>query len=71
MQTYRFYFLDKSGAVAGYEEMDCADDETAVRKATDLWPASAPGYTIVEVWHGNRLVHRREHLTRTDQDKPS
>ncbi len=71
MRAYRFYYLDKGGVVVGYEQPDCADDDTAVRKAAELQPASAPGYTIVEVWQGTRLVHRREHLTRTDQDKMS
>ncbi len=70
MRTYRFYYLDKDGAVIGYEQPDCADDNTAVRMAAELWPASAPGYATVEVWRGARLVHRREQLTRTDQDKP-
>ncbi len=70
MRSYRFYYLDKDGAVIGYEQPDCADDKTAVRKAAELWPASAPGYAIVEVWQGTRLVHRREQLTHADQDKP-
>ena len=71
MQTYRFYFLDKDGAVLGHEELDCADDESAVRKAADLRPASAPECAIVEGWQGARLVHRRKQLTRSHEDKAS
>lgn len=69
MQGYRFYFMDGSGSILGYEEVDCADDDTAVRTAGRLRPASAPGYAVVEVWQGARLVHRGEALTRTPEDK--
>lgn len=69
MQGYRFYFMDAGGSILGYEEVDCADDDSAVRTAAGLRPASAPEYTVVEVWHGARLVHRGEALTRTSEDK--
>ncbi len=69
MQAYRFYFLGRDGAVAGYEEIDCANDDAAVNKAAELRPASAPEYTMIEIWQGSRLVHRREQLVRSDEGK--
>ena len=57
MATYRFYFLD--GAKHAYEERDFAND----KEATDAGPQMHEhhgGVCAMEIWRGNRLVHREK-----------
>lgn len=53
---YRIYFMNGSAVLS--RDLQCADDETAIEQAERLFSEG-----IVEVWQGNRLVTRIEHVT--------
>jgi|tagenome__1003787_1003787.scaffolds.fasta_scaffold19228574_1 hypothetical protein len=52
MSSYRIYFLDLSGRIAGAENHDCADDADAIATATTL----LNDHPDIEIWHQTRVV---------------
>ena len=53
-KTYRCYFTDGDDRIQTYEQIECADDPTAVLKAEHLLSSSQ--YSSAELWQGKRLV---------------
>jgi hypothetical protein len=53
MPSYRFYFMTENDRIARGQNVECADDEEALRRARTLNHANA-----VEVWEGSRTVGR-------------
>lgn len=54
--SYRCYFTDESDRIRSYEQIECADDATAVLKVDELLATSK--YDTAELWQGKRLVGR-------------
>jgi hypothetical protein len=48
---YRAYLLDNEGHISSYVELECADDEDAMRRAAQLLDGQD-----IEVWHRERKV---------------
>ncbi|MGV7215033.1 hypothetical protein [Bradyrhizobium sp. UFLA05-112] len=56
---YRAYILDEDGRITGVHELECADDEEAKEKATQL----LDGHDL-DIWHRARHVARLKRHTR-------
>jgi len=56
MRSYRCYFFDKDGRIAGVEIVLCPDDAAAEEMARDL--QRQRGSFSVELWDGVRRVMR-------------
>ncbi|MDA9497308.1 hypothetical protein XI05_07160 [Bradyrhizobium sp. CCBAU 11357] len=56
---YRAYVLDDDGRIIGVHELDCANDDEAKEKASQL----LDGHDL-EVWQRERCVARLKHPTR-------
>lgn len=64
MESYRFYFLDDDGHIRHPPVVqELPDDVAAIDNATVM--AANDSSRAIEVWHGTRLVHRQEGLSRS------
>jgi len=63
--TYRLYFIDRTGSIAGRDDFDAGDDEEARRIATILSEACSDICPSFELWQATRTVQsvREEQLT--------
>ena len=59
MASYSCYLFDGKTLVTRSDAHEFADDADAVRWADDQF-IRGERYAIVEVWHKDRLVHRRQ-----------
>ena len=55
MPHYRLYVLEPGGRIRHAVDLDCANDEAAVEKASATNP-----YARMELWRGTKLVKRIE-----------
>lgn len=54
MQSYRIYFFSADGHIKNCRDAECASERAAGELAGQL----LGGWAAVEVWSGDRMVHR-------------